>query len=276
MGNFKIPNGLEQSSSLYATTFLEGASIAKINGISRQLGVAVFKKNGPMTFTAGVFGPDANKTSDEDMYSASGRVTYSAKPSGEDSALHVGASTRYRKTGADDGPISFSQKPLAPSAPKTVRTPGISDNDLFVGLEGAFIKGGLSFQTEYGLTAVNCDDGLCDDDPTMQAYYLDASYMWGGHRKYKDGLFKRDVVHNPAGKGGPGAFAVSARYDVADLNDANIQGGKQETFVLGGTWYRDNNLRLMLNYAHADFTDSPIYGDDTADSILLRAQFEIF
>ncbi len=276
VGNFKVPNGLEQSSSLYSTTFMEGSSIAKINGISRSLGVAAYKKHGSLTFSGGVFGPDANVTSDQDLLSVSGRATYSAEPAGEDSVLHLGVSSRYRKTGADDAPFSFSQKPYAASASKTIKTPSISESDVFTGVEGAFVKGGLSFQTEYGLTSVNCHDASCDDDPTMSAYYLDASYMWGGHRNYKNGVFKRDFVENPVGKGGRGAFAVSARYDVADLSDGFTQGGKQDTYVAGATWYRDNFFRVMLNYSHSEFKDSPVYGDDSADSILLRAQIEIF
>ena len=270
VGNFKVMNGLEQSSSLYSTTFTEASSVAKINGIGRSLGVGAFHSKGAFNFSAGLFGPDANDTGDQDVLSASGRVTYSVQPSGKDSVLHLGISTRYRKTGAEDAPFSFSQKPFAASTPKTIKTPAISDSDIFLGLEGAYVLGGLSFQSEYGYTTIDCRDQLCTDDPIMQAYYLDASYMWGGHRKYKAGLFKRDVVDGPGG-----AYALSIRYDVADLNDANIQGGRQDTVVLGGTWYRDNNLRIMLNYSHSELEDSPIYGNETADAVVIRAQFEI-
>ena len=41
-GNFKVMNGLEQPSSLYATTFAEANSVTKVNGLGRKLGVAVF------------------------------------------------------------------------------------------------------------------------------------------------------------------------------------------------------------------------------------------
>lgn len=93
---------------------------------------------------------------------------------------------------------------------------------------------------------------------------------------YSNGAFKRDKVHNPVGSGGRGALALSARYDVADLNDAAISGGKQESFVLGATWYRDKYVRIMANYVHAEFEDSPSYGDRSADSFILRAQFELY
>ena len=275
-GNFKIPNGLEQPSSLYATAFAEGNSVSKINGLGRQLGIAAYRSFGNVHLAGGVFGADVNDLSDKDIYSVSGRAAWSLEPMGEDSVLHLGVSTRYRDSGSSDTLFSYGQKPGANSAPKTVKTAGIGDSDLFVGLEAAWLYQGFSLQSEFSQTMVDCAATTCSEDPDFQAYYVDATYFIGGSRTYKDGLFKRDKVFNPVGDGGWGALAFSARYDVADLNDAVVMGGRQETVVLGATWYRDNFVRIMANYAHSEFEDTPAYGEESADAFILRAQIELY
>ena len=275
IGNFKVMNGLEQSSSLYATNFMEASSVSKANGLSRSLGVAVFKTIDNITLSAGVFGPNANEVDDSDIYSATARATWSSEPFGEDSLLHLGGSLRYRDSNDTGTSFSYSQKALGASAPKTVKTAGIANTDLFLGLETALLYKGWSFQSEFGQTQVDCT-AVCSDDPVMNAYYIDAGYMWGGRRTYKNGLFKRTKINAPASDGGTGAFSLTGRYDVADLSDGAVTGGKQETFVLGATWYRDKYVRLMINASHSEFNNSPAYGDGDADTILLRAQIELY
>ena len=35
-------------------------------------------------------------------------------------------------------------------------------------------------------------------------------------------------------------------------------------------------VRFTTNYVHSDFDDSPVYGNGDADSLLLRAQIELY
>ncbi|MAP96122.1 MAG: hypothetical protein CMK07_14340 [Ponticaulis sp.] len=275
IGNFKVMNGLEQSSSLYSTTFMEGNSVSKINGFSRATGIAVFKSIGDFQLSGGVFGPDANIIDESDMYSASARVSWAAQPFGEDSTLHLGSSFRYRDSNGS-GFLSYGQRAFGRSGPKTISTAKVGESDTFIGLEAALLKGGFFAQSEWGTAQVQCGTGICPSDPHEDAWYVDVGYVWGGRRVIKNGLFKRTAVDNPATQGGFGAFALSARYDVADLSDAGVIGGKQETAVLGLTWYRDKYIRLMANISHSDFEDSPTYGDGDAETVLLRAQFEFY
>ncbi|WP_293612783.1 porin [Ponticaulis sp.] len=275
IGNFKVMNGLEQQSSLYATTFMEAGSVSKLNGISRSLGVGVYTSAGPFNLSAGVFGPDANVLDDTDMYSMSARAAWHTQPMGEDSVLHFAGSVRYRDTN-DSGLLSYNQRPFAPSAPKTISASGIGESDVFYGLEAAFLNGGFSAQAEYGHTEISCPSSVCTEDPSSDAYYVDVSYMWGGHRNFSGSLFKRDTVDTPVSQGGMGAFALSGRYDYADLSDTQLSGGEQETFVLGGTWYLDRYVRFMVNLTHSEFEDSPVYGNDDAQSVLFRAQLELY
>jgi len=273
-GNFKVMNGLEQQSSLYSTTFMEGNSVSKINGFSRAAGVALYGQVGDFLISGGVFGPDANVIDESDMYSASGRVAWYTQPD-EDSILHLGASVRYRDSNGS-GLLSYGQRAFGKSGPKTIGTAKVGDSDMFFGLEAAYLNDGFFAQAEYGTAEVDCDPVLCPSDPHEDAWYVDFGYVWGGHRVYKNGLFKRTAIDSPVNSGGPGAFAIAARYDVADLSDSGVIGGTQETAILGLTWYANKYVRLMANFSHSDFEDSPAYGDGDAETFLLRAQLELY
>lgn len=275
LGNFKVMNGLEQQSSLYSLVFLEQSSVSKIHGISRAMGVGVFHKSGPFNLSAGVFGPNVNDADEEDHWSASARVAWTSQPFGDDTTVHLGASTRYRHTDETDL-FSYSHKAFAANAPKTIKTSAVAESDVFIGLEGLLIRDGFTLQSEYAKSFVSCPSMVCSDDPTTEAFYVDASYMWGGHRNYSGSLFKRDRVDSPFTGGGRGAFALSARYDVGDLNDAALAGGRQTNMVLGASWYMNSYVRFTANYVRSDFDDSPVYGDGDADSLLLRAQIELY
>ncbi len=273
IGNFKIMNGLEQESSLYSTPFAEAGSVKRVNGLGRKLGIAAYRSFDNVHLSGGIFSANVNDNGDKDEWAVSGRVATELHPNGEDSLLHLGASARYREN-ADTGTYSYAHKPFANSSPSTVKVSGLADSDLFIGLEGAYLKDGLSLQSEYAITKADCI--VCSGDAEFQSYYVDASYTWGGHRVMKKGLFSRNKIDKPASEGGMGSFAVSVRYDVADLNDDVIMGGRQESWVLGGTWFRDKYVRVLANYTHAEISDSPSYGDTDADTFVIRLQAELY
>lgn len=274
-GSFKVMNGLEQPSSLYATTFAEANSVTKVNGLGRKLGAAVFHSLDNVQLSGGIFSTDVNDTSDKDEWSVTGRVTTELHPGDKANQLHLGVSARYREN-ADMALYGYSHKPFAKSAPTTVKTPKLTDSDTFIGLETAFVRDGFSLQSEYGLAQAECDLSVCSTDPSFTSYYVDASYIWGGKRVLKKGLFGRTKIDRPASEGGKGAFQLAVRYDVADLNDGPVIGGRQESWVIGGTWYRDKYIRVMGNYSHSELEDSPSYGNSSADAFVIRLQAELY
>ena len=274
VGNFKIMNGLEQQSSLYATTFMEQSSVSKMNGLGRSLGVGLYRNFGDFHLSGAVYGPDANVVEDIDLFGASARLAWT-NTFADESILHLGGSLRYRDSN-DQSLFSYSQRPLGSSAPRTVRVGGTAESDLFLGVEAAYINDGFTLQGEYGVTEIDCPPTLCASDPQAEAFYVDASYVWGGHRVYRNSLFSRTSVDQSIHDGGRGAFQLSARYDMADLSDAALNGGSQDTYILGGTWYLDQYVRLMVNIAHTEYDNSPSYGNGDADSVLFRAQIELY
>lgn len=275
VGNFKLMNGLEQESSLYATTFAEGNSVTKVNGLGRMLGVAAYRSFDTLHVSGGVFSANANSTGASDEWALSGRLAKTFEPGDGNGLIQLGASARYREN-SDGSLYGYGQKPFTKSAPSTVKVSNLADSDLFIGLEGVYLNKGLSLQSEFGRTKADCVATVCTGNPTFQAWYLDASYIWGGERVLKNGLFKRTKVASPASDGGMGAFQIAARYDVADLNDGPVMGGKQESLVIGATWYRDQYIRVLGNYIHSEFDNSPAYGNGSADALVLRLQAELY
>ena len=242
--------------------------------VARSLGVGLYRNFGDFHLSGAVYGPDANVVEDIDLFGASARLAWT-NTFADESILHLGGSLRYRDSN-DQSLFSYSQRPLGSSAPRTVRVGGTAESDLFLGVEAAYINDGFTLQGEYGVTEIDCPPTLCASDPQAEAFYVDASYVWGGHRVYRNSLFSRTSVDQSIHDGDRGAFQLSARYDMADLSDAALNGGSQDTYILGGTWYLDQYVRLMVNVAHTEYDNSPAYGTGDADSVLFRAQIELY
>ncbi len=156
------------------------------------------------------------------------------------------------------------------------------------------------FQGEYyhytidqlaGLPTLNFDGG-----------YAEASYSFGGNRKYNPaagaytGVIPDEVL--AWGTDGWGAVEIAGRFSYVDLNDLtttnakNIKlgtagtntigapsayGGKQTTYAIGINYYPNLNLRFMLDYEHVilDIPTSSTSGNTkgaTFDEIAARTQ----
>ena len=51
---------------------------------------------------------------------------------------------------------------------------------------------------------------------------------------------------------GAGTWQLGLRYDVLDLNDAAVAGGRMETWTTGMNWYWRKHFKFALNYVHVD------------------------
>ena len=103
-----------------------------------------------------------------------------------------------------------------------------------------------------------------------------AYLLTGEHRPYnkKSGVFTRPIPTNPFGKAGCGALEIAGRWSYVDLNDQNIQGGRQYDWTFGLNWFPNQYTRFAFNYIHCR-VDTPITGIDTQVDIFgTRAQFD--
>src|SRR5690606_36982379 len=90
--------------------------------------------------------------------------------------------------------------------------------------------------------------------------------------------------HHPfaPGDGGWGAFELITRYGRLDVDDAAFPlyadpgsaASRATAWTVGLNWYLNNNLKLVANYAQADF-DGGAQGGDREDekTFFTRAQF---
>jgi phosphate-selective porin OprO and OprP len=125
---------------------------------------------------------------------------------------------------------------------------------------------GVNADQELGLPTLNFHGG-----------YAEFAYvLTGEHRPYnkKTGVFTRVVPKNPYGNGSCGAWELAGRWSYVDLNDQNIQGGRQHDWTFGLNWFPNQYTRFAFNYIHC-MVDAPITGADVnADIFGTRAQFD--
>jgi phosphate-selective porin OprO/OprP len=58
----------------------------------------------------------------------------------------------------------------------------------------------------------------------------------------------------PKAKGG--AWEVAARFSTLDLDDKDVEGGSAKIMTFGVNWYANPNIRVYLNYAHVDNSET--------------------
>ena len=160
--------------------------------------------------------------------------------------------------------VDFDTRPEAHLAGELVNTgdePGKGVDKL--GIELALLWNSFSLQSEFMPIWVE-GTGYLDDDGDYQpakdlffwGVYVQASWFpTGEHRNYdtNKGIFKRVKLKEnfSLSQGTWGALELAARYSHLDLNDNGVRGGIENNVTLGANWYLYSNLRLMLNWVHA-------------------------
>lgn len=160
--------------------------------------------------------------------------------------------------------------------------PVISNTDLFRttqvelgGLEAAVQMDSLLLEAEYTCawnensvgngTSAPADAAL--GDVFFYGWYAQALYfLTGEHRDYekKTGVFGRVIPHKNFGEcGSLGAWQIGARYNVLNLVDSGVDGGRLEDVTLGLNWFLNPNLKLQNNYTYTvrDAQAGPGQGD---------------
>jgi phosphate-selective porin OprO/OprP len=282
VGNFKEPFSLEELSSDNDIPFMS-RSLADTFAPSRNVGGAVASGGERWTAAAGVFGGNINESVDDEGVGVTGRVTYAPIREGDD-VVHVGASASYRNLDQDE--VSFGTSPESfLFGASLVNTGTIEDaqNLTLVGLEAAWQGGPIRVQGEYVLANVDRDGG--EGDPTFQGAYIQLAWMVNGPGRAYDtddpdygtefGRFGAPKLSDAqrVSQGGYGLFELAARLSGIDLDDEDVEGGRQTDLTLGVNWYPDKNIRLMANYIRAEADDAPETEDDeSADIFQVRFQ----
>lgn len=288
-GQWKHPVHLEAVSSIRELVFMERSLPFGAFVPFRQIGAGLFNTACDELVTWAVSGyrypssPFGNVFGD-DGYGMAARVT--GLPYSDDRVngnVHVGLGfshnspstgrLRFRtnpEVGMTDGDFHTSPIPL-PFFVDTGNIPA-SAYDL-IDLELAASVSSLLFEAEWLGTTVNQQAG-----PGLAFHGGYAQLAWvltGESRKYnrKVGVFGRVIPDRPWGTGGCGAWELAARCSYIDLNDRNVQGGRQHDWTIGLNWYLNGFTRFQFNYIHV-LLDSPVNGDSSADITAVRAQMD--
>lgn len=253
-GHMFEPIGRENLTSNSYLTFMEyGLPSALMPGrnIGLQSNSAFF--NDALTLALGVFrDTDDYGAGTSNKYNFSTRITSTPiyKNKGEE-FLHLGFSYSRRAT---NGTLQYRSRPESNMAPYFVDT-GVfnAKNANLFGLETAYVRGPLSFETEYASSLADLGG---DKSAYFQGLYGFVSYfLTGESRPYNRSTGEFLRVHpkkNFSIKDKTwGAWEAALRYSYLDLDEENINGGILSDVTLGLNWYLNPNMRIMLNYIYA-------------------------
>lgn len=272
VGNFKVPNSLEELTSSRFITFMERAAFTDAFFLDRQIGAGVNIGSEHWSLRGGYFGPESGTQESFSQDSTAAAIRGTLAPINNDTTVtHFGGSYRHRNSGTsrDTGFADLFEYRTRGAdlhlADRFIDTPLIGEDDELFVLEGALVWKSLSVQGEYAQLKVHTPVTLNSPNPTYNGWYVDASwYITGEMRNYEAdvGEFGRTKVRNPVwgGSGGWGAWQIAARYDVLNLGDkaANIPGctecGDQETWLIGLNWLLTDYTALKFNVTQSKIT----------------------
>jgi len=287
-GRFKEAFGLEALASSKYITFMERSLPTNAFAPGRSTGVGFHSTafDQHMTWAIGGFFSNtpngASYLGNKSDYQLTGRVTgLPFYADGGRQLLHLGLAYSHIFKGAnatnDEGEdkgypeVDFDTRPEAHLADKIVNTGGEPGKGVDkLGVELALVWNSISLQSEFMPTWVEGTAG--GRDLFFWGAYVQASWFpTGEHRNYDTdkGVFKRVKLKEnfSISQGTWGALELAARYSHLDLNDNGVRGGIENNVTLGANWYLYSNLRLMLNWVHAQRAHSKVGNGGRADIV---------
>ncbi len=293
-GHFKTQNSLQESNSSLDEDLIERAAFTDAFQLDRRVGFEVSTKSDNYQIQLGVFGENLEEIDNNggnEGFAVAGRGVY--KFDVANGLIHTGGSFRFREQN-DASDLRYRQRPFVEQTGRIISTGRIADSDTFFGLEVGALFGPAWAIGEYTVVNANCVDGstVCTEDPSFQGWTIGGGYVFGGHRNYSTGKFKRVTVDNPVTEGGWGALSVNARFDSLDLTDEGIEGGDLDTLALGANWWLHKHVRIQANYFNSDATlsglntgsslgidgvfapDARTFDEDSVSGFITRLQFD--
>lgn len=264
LGRMKEPLGMERNINASKLITIERSMMSDAFTPNKSWGIHLFDANKKRRWAlAAVVEDDQDNNYDEDAPSAiSGRYTRSPINSKEQT-LQLGASVSFRDW--ENNTFRIGSRAEVASADRVVRSAEFdADQSTVVGLEGVFRHKSWQVEGEYMATRVEQVDGT---DWDYNGYYISGSYLLTGEqRRFRKGEFRRLRPLKSSG-----AWELVARYSYLDVRDHGL-GTKTEVATLGVNYYWGKNLKLMLDYLHADSSGSVFHDDKDDDAVSARLQ----
>lgn len=270
IGNFKVPQGLNELTSSNTIRFIERSSPSNIVTDSRRMGVMYERLTGRFGYQVMFFGRAMGQRAalDGDM-PMGGAFRGVFAPDIGAANLHLGASVVYEDL-MDNDSVSFSDRPEARDskggAPLIRLDIGNGvESTLKIGAELAYLSGPFWFEAEYLQVNVSMDQGK---SPSFYGFHAQAGYVLTGEsRGYSTGRMGN------ISPGDSGAWEVALRFSHMNLEDGVFAGGKQNNITAALNYYVTSYLRFMANVIYSDVSDSPLTPDINPVIVALRAQY---
>jgi phosphate-selective porin OprO/OprP len=267
VGDYQPPMSLDAITSSRDITYMELAApvqaLAPGMDSGAQVGRPVFHER--MTWALGLFsegvGNDYGDAS-QNFARAITRLTclpiYHADPDqpGSVQLLHLGLSANILYSG--NNTVRYWSRPESYQAPYVIDTGDIAaEGALVIGAEAAWVNGPFSVQGECLNSWVRENNG---QTPDFHGLYASASWFLTGESRPYDrtqGAFGRVIPKRnfDFGHGGWGAWEIAGRYSFANLDSANVQGGRLWILMAGVNWYLHSHLKWRFEYGFGHVAD---------------------
>ncbi len=172
--------------------------------------------------------------------------------------LNAGAETRVRST--PEFGLSFA---------RLVDTGNLDDVKSYVNLaiEAGYADGPFAINGQY-LRRFNNAAAL--GDPEFSGGSIEAAYVLTGERQRFNLASGSFGAVRPTGKWG--AVEIAARVSFLDLEDGSVTGGTEKNFTAGANWYIGRNIKIALNYIHAEADPGRFGFSESVDAVATRVQ----
>ncbi|MCK5782046.1 MAG: carboxypeptidase-like regulatory domain-containing protein [Flavobacteriales bacterium] len=269
VGQFRMPQGMQQTTTSRYLKLMERASVYKFNP-NRKLGVAFSTWSDKYMFGLGVHTEEIRNDHDqiegdpnyfkgemqgaEPMLGVSTRAAYYLinKP-GRLISFGGGYSTRTPgRYKFPDNRVKYDPKDETTVSGIEFVTAKVNNVNMAsnYNVELAVSRGSWRMSGEYYYNTLSRNDGL--STVKFNGFYVQTAWLITGERhrwNYREAEF---TAIRPRGK--KGAIEVAARYSYMNLNDfdANIKGGEKGQYTLGINYYVSRNVKFVLNYSYVD------------------------
>lgn len=273
---------LEELTSDRFTSFMERAAFTDAFNFEYRLGASATWSSGPLIVQGGVFSDNLLEIDEgDDQLSVDGRIVYA--PRLGETQLHLGASAHWRDNGdllARGQTTRYRQRPAIHATDvRFLATPALAvDQEAHFGLEAALVRG--PFHAAAEAHWLRADRPGAAGDPSFFGGYVELGwFLTGESRGYRSGRWDRTRVRRAIEEGGAGAFQISLRYDILDLNSGGVIGGRQDGVQAALMWIPTDHARLMINYSRLYHDEARVPAangdrDYAVDVIGARAQFD--
>ena len=270
IGQKVVPMGLNRLTSSNDILFIERSALSNALTPDRRLGVRYDISNPRATSQSMVFsrrvGDNFGEGNDAPLGFAQ-RLVYHPALS-ETQRLHFGASAAFEHR-RDATTVRLRERPEARIDPDVflVDTGAIDDAHYSVrsGLEAGYQQGPFMLEAEYLQQILHRRDAA---HSRFSGYMVHSAYLLTGEQRTARAGHLGGVLPQRAA----GAWELAARFSELDLNDGDIDGGRQRVTTLGVNYYPQARIRFMANILFVD----AIRADGVRDRptiFALRAQF---